>query len=284
MSSCTDIRPKIQLILDGELTAEEREDVMQHIAMCEGCEQELQEAEDFSCRIRASRPNLNAPDSLRQLIFEKIVASEYNRTPWQVSGPQLVPNRDFSRSWYVGAVAALILLVIGGTFVAMQRRDRPSEMLRAAVLEHRELQRNQVSLDVVTDSPENILEWFGKRVSFPIRMADAGIASNDRAKYKLVGGRLVNLEGEQAALLSFRLAGEMVSLLIASDRFDIDAGGNVVRSAGIDLHSRDEESMRVVSWKNRGLSYVLVFGNSKGRVNACGRCHEAGSSDRTTAE
>ena len=86
----------------------------------------------------------------------------------------------------------------------LQRESRARSFVDAAVAEHRGSGEGG-PLDVHSSSPDVVATWFAQRVSFPFRIPNAGIASDDRAKYTLAGGRLVKFGGEPAALLEFRM-------------------------------------------------------------------------------
>jgi anti-sigma factor RsiW len=280
MTNCTENQIRIQLFVDGELSSSEVRELMGHTETCPNCEHALVEARNFTQRIRAARPDTAAPESLQQRLQQRIPAEQRRETLEAKPIAGVFPWR----SWLVFATAAMLLVGIGSAFLLYRRsKDLSAEMMHMAVIAHRELQENQIPLDINTGSSQKVSQWFEKRVSFPFHVADAGIASDNRAKYTLVGGRLMSVGGEHVALLSFRLPDELVSLLVASGRFDVDSGRTVVESNGIALHAHDEDSTHVVSWKNRGLSYVLVSRRPMTVAAQCGRCHEATSSVRSSA-
>lgn len=280
MTNCAENQIRIQLFVDGELSPSEVQELLRHTETCADCEHALLEAENFARRIRAARPEAGAPESLRQRLRERL-AEEQRR-----EGIEAKPIARVSpwRSWVAFAMAAMLLVGIGSAFLLYHRSNRPSaEMIHMAVMAHRELEENQIPLDIQTGSSQEVSQWFDKRVSFPFHMADSGMASDDRAKYTLVGGRLMSVRGEHVALLSFRLPDESIALLIGSGKFDVDSGGTVVESDGISLHAHNEDSTHIVSWKNRGLSYVLVSRRPMTGDAKCGRCHDATSSVRSSA-
>jgi anti-sigma factor RsiW len=278
MSNCLEIRPKIQFYVDGELTGDEQEALFSHLELCEDCRTALEEAENLALTIRAARPDVKAPVALRQRLLQTMAAEEGKRAPQQNVGSKLVfPKRPVWRLWSVATIAAMLALMVGGALLLrMRQKDQAVAMVRMAIQAHHDLQQNQVPLDISTDSPKAVSDWFGTRVNFPFRMANAGIASDDRAKYRLAGGRLMTVHSEHVALLSFRLPDETVSLLVGPGAFAANLRGTTIHSDGIALHAHDEDSLHVVTWQNRGLSYVLVSGTSMGNQSKCVRCHEAG--------
>lgn len=280
MSSCTEYCARIQLYVDGELAKEESEDLFFHLENCAECRQFLEEAEAYSSRIRAARPSITAPDSLRTAVLSKMQEAR------SAAGPTLVPLKvpKAARFWPLTAVAAALVVVAISLFVLHgHRRGNADPMIQAAVLAHRQLEQNAVPLDVASDSPQIVSSWFASRVLFPFRMANAGMAAEDRAKYKLTGGRLLTVGSHRVAFLSFSLPNEVVSMLVGPGHLSTASGGTVVHSDGITFHSQDQGSLRVVTWNNQGLSYVLTSTKSISNIRKCSTCHEERISDKKTS-
>lgn len=277
MSSCSEYHARIQLYIDGELAKDEREYLFFHLENCAPCRQFLDETEAFSSRIRAARPSASAPDSLRSSVMSKMQEAHSHALP------TLVPSKSpkATRLWPITAVAAALAAVAIGLFVFHGRQQNNNDpMIQAAVMAHQQLQQNAIPLDIASDSPQVVSSWFENRVSFPFRMADQGMAADDRAKYKLTGGRLLTVGADRTALLSFTMAHEVVSLLVGPGNRSTASGGAVVQSDGIDFHSHDQNSLHVVTWNNRGLSYVLTSTRPMENTRKCSACHEERASDK----
>ena len=277
MSSCSEHYARIQLYVDGELAKDEREYLFSHLENCAECQQFLEEAEAFSLRIRAARPSSSAPESLRSAVMSKM---QETRGP---ARPTVVPIKSprTIRLWPLTAVAAALAVFAVGLFAfhSHQQNDK-DPMIQAAVMAHQQLQQNAIPLDVASDSPQVVSSWFANRVSFPFRMANQGMAADDRAKYKLTGGRLLTVGADRTALLSFSMAHDVVSLLVGPGHLSTASGGAVVQSDGIDFHSHDQDSLHVVTWNNRGLSYVLTSTRPMENTRKCSACHEERVSDK----
>lgn len=142
---------------------------------------------------------------------------------------------------------------------------------------HRGLTNASMSLDVKSDSPQVVSAWFSNRVPFPFYMPNAGIASDDTAKYKLLGGRLMTFQGEQAATLAFQMSNEIISILIASGKRARARDGKLTYSEGVGFHSMNRDDLHVVTWENKGLVYALFFPGSMANGSnkpTCSTCHE----------
>jgi len=279
VNHCDEVRSKLQLLMDGELIGEDQEQSLAHLETCPDCQRELEEMEAFSRRVRVARPRVQASASLRQRLQNSFAREQSASAPSQSSGIQIVTRERSIRAWWFAAAAAMFFAVVASTLLVMSQRRQNANLLSSAVIRaQQDLEKGKLPLDITTDSPQQISDWFGAHLSFPFHMANAGIASDARAKYKLVGGRLMSVNGERAALLSFRLPDEQVSMIVVPGSLPIDTGGTAIHSDGVTLHVRDQDDMHVVSWRNRGLGYSLAFRTSMLAPGTCARCHgESGS-------
>lgn len=274
MSNCTEYYLEIQLYVDGELAKEDRDNLLLHLNDCAECRQLLEETETYSSRIRSSRPSISAPDSLRTAVLKTI--QEAHNTKGQVAAS---PKANV-RFWPLAAVAAALLITVGMFGFYGRLKNNTDLMIQTAVLAHQQLEQNALPLDVTSDSPQVVSSWFTSRVSFPFRMADSGRAAEDKAKYKLIGGRLLTVGNDRTALLSFRQTDEVVSLLITPAHLLTASGSTITQADGIAFHSHDRGPLHIVTWKNRGLSYVLTSTKSMSNTRKCSACHEERLSDK----
>ena len=75
----------IQLLVDDELAGLERESLISHIIDCPNCQKELKEAQVFSARVRSARPQVEAPEGLREKILSNVnnSSSQSIRAYWR---------------------------------------------------------------------------------------------------------------------------------------------------------------------------------------------------------
>src|SRR5258708_6415440 len=270
MNNHDDYSVMIQLMIDDELTGQEREDLISHLKDCTSCQEELEEAKTFSARVRGARPQVEAPAAPR----EKILSHMSDPTSQSTSDP-LVQKRSALRAYWRPLAAAAMFLVAIGVVLSLsylRRESRAMSFVEAAIAEHR-ISGNGRPLEVQSSLPDVVAAWFAQRVSFPFRMPNAGIAADDRAKYTLAGGRLVKFGGEPAALLEFRMANNRISLLVSSDKLAAATGGKVTRSAGLSSHAGPWGNFHVATWKNKAFIYALIPPVARGTALPCFPCH-----------
>jgi anti-sigma factor RsiW len=241
----------------------------------------MKEAEALSRRLAQARPFAVAPAALHERIANLAATQAALKTEMLLESNVLIMSSRKKTIRYALALAAMLFLVVGGLLLVPRLRieSNANSFVATAVDSHRALSDAALQLDVRSESPSVVSAWFSQRVSFPFRMPDAGIATNDLAKYKLRGGRLVTFGGERAALLVFQLSQDSVTVLIAPDRHARAIGGNVTYSDGIKFHALDRDKMHVVTWENKNLTYALTSNIAGGRARACATCHEGSSAE-----
>ncbi|MCU1252756.1 MAG: hypothetical protein JWQ49_5785 [Edaphobacter sp.] len=260
----------IQLFIDDELKGQEREDLISHLNDCARCQEELEEAKAFSARVRGARPQVEAPQALREKILSHM-SDPTNRATSDPPAQKRFAVRPYR--WPLAAAATFLVAVSSVLSISHLRREsRAKSFVDAAVAEHHGSGEGR-PLEVQSSLPDVVAAWFAQRVSFPFRMPNAGIAADDRAKYTLAGGRLVKFGGEPAALLEFRMANNRISLLVSSDKLAAATGGKVTRSAGLSFHARDLGELHVATWDNKGLTYALISSVAMGSSRSCFSCH-----------
>ena len=300
MAMCADYSAMIQLHLDNELTGSDEREFLAHLENCASCKQELLELKSLSQRIKQARPLVTAPISLRKRILEQAAHRDLDqgqRIQEKKEAPSNGKNADPQArkpagkwslpksTWFPMVIAAMVFLVAGASLYIPHLRGHANaeSFIDTAIMAHRSLTNASMPLDVQSDSSKAVAAWFAGRVPFPFRMPNAGIASDDTARYVLTGGRLMTFEGEHAALLAFRTPDDTVSVLISSGKKAEAKGGKETQSGGITFHSRDRGNLHVVTWENKALVYALIFPNHVNQKYTCSSCHEGAKSSETAA-
>jgi anti-sigma factor RsiW len=283
MTDCAGFDMTIQLLFDGELVGNELDQAREHLQTCSDCKQRFEEEERLSQIVRQARSPLVAPASLRDRVLQ--ITTEASFPKPQIAdrhrpSTALMPDhrRASSTVWareHLSLIAAMLLITLAAILFPHQRnRVNANKFIDTAILADHSLSNHMMPLDVQSNSPKEITAWFSDKVPFQFRLPNAGIAGDDTAKYKLVGGRLVSFRGEHAALIAFRMSDEHISLLIASDRLAKAVGGTVSESNGLVFHSKQMKNHNVVTWDNRGLTYALIFSAAPSGRRACSACHQ----------
>lgn len=277
MTECKALRAEVEMLVDGELADDLRVEMMRHMQTCAPCRMFFEQAKLLSQQIRAAKEEVRAPDVLRSRVEQLI--SERARSMHAVSGQR--PDLRRRLGWSLAA-AAVVLMIFGVVGIARNSSQRGgAALVQAAIQSHEALVGHRLQLGIATESNQAAADWLNTRTPFHFQIANAGIANDAQAKYRLEGASLADVEGKTVAVLSFRMPGEAISMVVGPGKYSVNKGDSVVYSDGIALYSRRSGDLHLVSWKNRGLSYVLVSPMSMGSPSSCVHCHAGAAAGRT---
>jgi anti-sigma factor RsiW len=283
MRNCDASSLDVLLYLDNALTSQELEDFRSHLADCSDCKERLEEERALSCLMREIRPLYLAPQALRARISSAAreqatavsrssVCSHKTRlrslTRW------LLDLSQFALHWKPLAAMTLVF-GLGLAFIpdALQR-VRAADYVEAATQIHRSYLNGVLSLQCRSRSPEVITAWLAGKTPFHFQLPASQSVPSGRAVYWLTGARLVSYKGSPAALVAYETPTEKISLLVASSKSAVIAGGEEVRSGSLIFHYRSGANSEVITWTNHDLAYALVSSLTGSPQHSCLVCHQ----------
>jgi mycothiol system anti-sigma-R factor len=283
VNGCGDQRANVPLYLDHELSGKELEDFRLHLRECDHCSTELEMEQELSKLLHRSRPLYTAPESLRARVASTLASKTPTSIPvsgtWlrriaDVLAPSSV-NGSRLPNWRAVAVG-LILVVIGFAFVpSVLQQVRAADYVDTAVATHSKFLGGNLPLEITSDSPEAITAWFDGKVPFHFQLPASQLENEGRPVYRLVGGRLVNYRNSEAALVTYRLQKETISLMVVSSDSVVAAAGDSVHSGGLTFHYHTKNGFNIVTWTNHGLTYALVSAPMGSPQHSCLICHQS---------
>ena len=207
MKTCTQLDPLVTPYVDGELAAEDRQAVDQHLRICPPCQARVAAEHAIRSLIRAKKAALNsgrAPAGLRErcAAFDPLAASR--------SGVAPPPAITWRARLTPLALAATLVLLVGGAFL-YQLTDRSSRVL-AAELTADHLKCFGVINGVLGTHDEpvaverSMLSHFDWRMRLP--------EQPDRAGLRLVGARPCLYGEGRVAHIMYRHNGRPVSVFM----------------------------------------------------------------------
>ncbi len=223
----------------------EIKDARLHLEQCAACRQFFAAEKKLSEVLRKHAPREGASSTLREQVLSQIA-----REQEQARGPTWLRRFAGGRT----AISVLLILLLAGFLFAglwlRSRRAQESEQF-ASVLVEDHTRYQSAATEVTSSEPEVINAWFRDRVRFSVQPPHLADSS-------LVGGRLCNLQGHPAALISYRKPQGVISLFVLDGR-DIE----LPKEHLITLDERPcflatQRGYNVVMWKERGLLYALV--------------------------
>ena len=116
--------------------------------------------------------------------------------------------------------------------------------------------RNDQSLELLTDDPVRVREWFNTRLDYPVN-----VPAKLYGGYKLEGARLWHTVFRLSAFARYQTpVGEPVALFVISSDTLADEGARTVQWDGRTYHVGESFRYNAVAWKDSEFAYALVSG------------------------
>ena len=273
----------IELYLDKELIGPDLEEFRAHLDKCAACQSELEVREELFRLLHRSRPLYSAPDALRARVMRitELLPSSAPYTPPRLRRRILrvlarpVQSAGHGVRYWPMLVAAILLVAAGLLPIpGILRQVSANSYIEAAVAAHRSSLNGSLPLEIKSESPSAVTAWFAGKVPFNFRLPEAAEEVGHEQVYRLTGGRLVNYKDGYAALVSYQMQQQTISLLVSSSKSAAAAGGEEVPSGGIVFHYSKQMGFAVITWSTHGLTYALVSSLPGSGRQSCMVCHQ----------
>ena len=184
---CAEAREQFSPMLDGELPADERGAVIEHIEQCSHCFAEAGGLRALKHAVARLQAEETPPAAVRA----------------HIEALRFVSDRRLLRTVAVAVVAVLVITLV--TVVSWRRWHR--DLSDTVAADHLKSNPAVLPPQVVTNSPPAIERFFAGATRFeptvpPLRGTE------------LVGARLCHLDGESVELIFYRCDGRNVSLFV----------------------------------------------------------------------
>jgi anti-sigma factor RsiW len=271
----------VSLYLDNELRDRELEDFRAHLGDCADCKSHLEEEQALADLLRRSRPLYRASEELRARVIATQQISVSGHTPDRLHGRVLRLLKHFMGAseftvfpWRAVATIAFVF-VLGMAFVpTIARHARAVSYVDSALTTHRNYLDGRLPLEIKSESPEEVTAWFAGKVPFDFRLPTSQLLPNDQPAYRQVGARRVNYGSSYAALVTFAMKNDKISLLIAPSKSAEAYGGEEIISRGLTFHYHTKAGFNVITWTAHGLTYALVSSLHTSASRSCLVCHQ----------
>ena len=282
MTRCDEYRGKTLRYLDDDLQWQELSDFRRHLEACADCRTALGAELALSRLLHRSKPLYSAPPALRSNVSAAVMQHSTSKSArvgiclrglHELERVLVDPVRRVSS---IG-VLALVVFVLGFLFTfipSILRQLRAASFVETAVSAHRSYLDGRRVMGLTSSSPEIVTAWITDKLPFQFRLPNARSTPNNTPSYRLTGASIVNYRGNPIALVTYEKENQAISLLVASSKSAIVAGGNEVGFGDLIFHSRTENGFKVITWSNHGLSYALVSSVSGSDRESCLICHQ----------
>jgi len=262
MIACSEIRSRLALYIDRELTGAEALDFEAHLTECQACRSKYDDLRSTVDAVRAASPLYEVPERAWEAVHTIVQA-------WQHRQRQ-------QRAAIAAAAAVLFAVIVTGWFW-----NRESEYEQFAAQAHRNYARAAFPLDVASGEPHVVSDWLQPRV--PFRVTLPNYPEGGRKRYTLAGARLMQYHGEDVAFLAYEMDSKPISLLISSSSHITPSAGDSYSSGGLTFYFWSDQGLRIISWKDKGLTYAQVSDLDVKGAESCAICH-AGEGERRKFE
>lgn len=229
--ACAEWQAKLDLYLDGELSAEDLRAFDSHLRGCSSC------AADVLARLQLKRSvqlagRKFAPSSEFRQRMQRVIAPSTSRRGWV---------------WQLASVTAVVLLLAASLLTHFSGSRSRQEQLYGELADlHITTLASTTQVDVVSSDHHTVKPWFQGKIPFTFNLPD--LASSD---FSLLGGRIAYLGRVPGAHLIYQIRKHEISVFIFPDEF-------------IDNHLPDQSpvarrtSFNVITWREDGLRYFAL--------------------------
>jgi anti-sigma factor RsiW len=264
MRDCADIKPLLYPYLDGELDVKQNLDVEAHILDCQACCDLLNEEKRFLSVLKNECLHEQGPPALKAMIERKLLNK-------QRFFSRFFSNHPFKAS-FAAAMAGILLFLLGVQLVNLSFNRTPPFVM-ASVEYHLKAIKGNLPLEIQSDDPRMVVDWFKKRIDFMPhlpKLKDDEIA--------LLGGRLAKFKGEQMALISYTIDKSPITMaIIKGNPTAYVESRDYLFMKGRRFNFSNKRGHNAISWTDDGNNFTLVSRCSSRDIVSCKVCHANGS-------
>jgi mono/diheme cytochrome c family protein len=138
---------------------------------------------------------------------------------------------------------------------------------------HSRYAQGSISLAVSSDQPAIVSEWLQDHLPFHLELPNFPLQPGESKSYSLVGASLMRFDGQDVAYLAYTMQSRPISLLVSSSANVLPSRGEAYSSGKLVFHFSAEKGLKLITWKDRGLSYALVSDVQVEGAQSCVVCH-----------
>jgi anti-sigma factor RsiW len=223
---------KLDIYLDGELSASEMHDLDAHVRSCPGCAADVLRRVQLKRGLQAAGRRYTPSREFREGVLRQIAAPS---------------RRSPARLWLTLTAAAAVLFAVGlvVTRVGQNRSERQRAFSEIADL-HVATLASSNPVDVLSSDRHTVKPWFQGKIPFTFNLPEL-----QNSEFTLIGGRITYLDQTAGAELIYQVRKHQISVFIFQDR----ALSPALRP---ESNPQRELSFTVESWSQDGLHYFVI--------------------------
>jgi anti-sigma factor RsiW len=157
--------------------------------------------------------------------------------------------------------------------VAMLPGIRKQRFTSFAAGTHVRYAQGAVQLGITSDQPAEVSEWLRARLPFHLVVPNFPSQPGIPKIYSLVGASLMQFDGQDIAFLAYMMQSRPISLLVSSHANVLPTSGETYTSGKLAFHFSSENGLKLITWRDRGLSYALISDVQVEGARSCVVCH-----------
>ena len=253
---CDDVRNKLDVYVDSELSAEDLAEFESHLRTCPGCATAALGRLKMKHMTRAAGARF-APTPEFRLQIERSIRREGARSKpsagllsWKAKPAWRFPGLP---GWAIACAVAVLLMASAVLWTGRGARERAYAELADL---HVATLASPNPVDVVSTDRHTVKPWFAGRIPFSFDLPEL-----QNTEFTLIGGRVAYFQRTPAAQLLFGLRQHKLSVFI----FKEDAAGFPFAFAN---RSSGKLAFQSESWSQGGLRYVIISDAGAADVHA----------------
>ncbi|MGD9007427.1 MAG: zf-HC2 domain-containing protein [Desulfobacteraceae bacterium] len=264
MKDCADIKQLLYPYLDGELDVKGNLDVEAHILDCQTCCDLLNEKKRFLSVLKHGCLQEQGPPALKAMIERKLLNK-------QRFFSRFFSNHPF-KAVFATAMAGIFLILFGVQLFDLGFNRTPP-FVRASVEHHLRVTNGNLPLEIQSNDPRMVVEWFKERIDF---MPHLPKLKDD--EIVLLGGRLAKFKGEHMALISYTVDKSPITMaIIKGNPTAYVESRDFLFMKGRRFNFSNKLGHNAISWTDDGNNFTLVSRCSSRDIMSCKVCHANGS-------
>lgn len=254
--TCDQAQAAMHPYIDGEISSSEQLLLESHLLHCASCRSEYESLREVVDTVRGSKPLYPVAPSLAETIDGLVEQQDNHRR-----------RRAVVRAGVMAAVFAATIALF-----AWLPQFRSQQFTSFAAGKHRDYAQGSLALEVKSPQPAIVSSWLQEHLPFHFALPD--FQPGEAKSYTLVGARLLRFGAEDVAYLAYTMDNRPISLLVSSGAPVLPMNnGKTLRSGNLDFHVSSENGLKLITWKDRGLSYALVSDVQVEGAQSCIVCH-----------
>ncbi|HET9408317.1 MAG TPA: zf-HC2 domain-containing protein [Candidatus Sulfotelmatobacter sp.] len=240
---CEQWAEKIDLYVDGELSADDARALSTHLRGCADCANDVLGRVQMKRTVHLAGRTYTPSADLRSKIAASI-------------SPKPAPASFAWWKWPALAAAALIVILSVVSFTSFQRREsaRREQIYSELADLHVGTLASSAPVDVVSTDRHTVKPWFQGKIPFTFVLPE--LQGSD---FTLLGGRVTYFEQAPAAHLIYKIRQHDISVFIVQEA--------LTPRAAVPPNTSKKLAFNIESWTQEGLRYFVISDTSAADVH-----------------